>query len=864
MHSILLQEAVPNRTRNAWICWKCLGNRHKPKLSATSALRIPAVPPKPLFAKVNPPILPKGTVTSTDQNKLRRLPSFATFLKPATDPNATEYARSTQSTLQYTPLHTQVKSESLGETPQREASQHEIIVRSDSNTTSECERKNLCLSGRNDDSGKTSNPIDPMRTSGDTSKLYGQIQPPLGEHSELLDAISPRSNRPDISNPLAESRDCVHIETNGSDVSVSIGHSIPGDNAAYPKPDSLCERQTTSGQDSEHPEWDQFSISNKSPLPNNHSLSRQPQATSSGTEGLTIPETPNASRETYDAGSGSPGIADCMPGIVTPDLTIGSLAAAQSSLVSMLSESDNTKSDILSMRASAKYPEPPTPSSRDVFQHSQHVDQLALRFSCERDPSCSAELDKISEASINHHSLDDTLGKRTMPNTGLPEDLVSFQESDCVIGDVVPLAQTLPTRSDNASTTDRDVEVGRKRTFESTVADWQPTTLCLDEPCNNVTLPHRMGAEDNPASGIASEPQSRKSFTNRERARIALVASNGQRRTTAEIIDWNLQMFPYLSEKRAAFEKSIAAVLSDSSEFKGRRIFGVQGNELSWGFPSSDIQRRFEREYPEYRTSLNNLTEQGDDCVQVALSDGSDSTTKQKTSMRFQPTKVASSNLINEAAIPANFEMMHEDGPLAELKGRDTSSSAPSGTCNSPRTLRLDQSNGGRNFEACSSYRTPPLEAMTQTEIDQKISEIKQRPSRKKFFGPEHRLAHVRRYGRQDIHDESDGSWKPELYGKVKTSADSQSPDVGPDDREEIATVRQLFDLPINAIPMNTGQTELAFRDGTLVSILGFNPYVLKHKCTNLEQQIGGKLPRPRHIHKVGKMFGGELTIRTS
>jgi hypothetical protein len=863
MHSILLHEAVPNRARNAWICWKCLGNRHKPKSSATSALRIPAVPPKPLFAKVNPPILPRGIVTSKDHNKLRRLPSFATFLKPATDPSATEYARSTQSNLHYTPSHTQMKSESLGETPQQETSQHEIIGRSDPNTTSECEQNNLCLSGRNDDRGKASNSIDPMRISGHTSKLYGQLQPPLGEHSELLDAILPRSNRPDISNSLAESRDCVHIEeTNSSDMSVSVGHSIPGNNAAYPRPDSLCERQTTSGQDLEHPEWDQFSIVNKSPLLNDHSLSHQPQVTSSGTEGPTIPETPNASRETYEAGSGSPGMVECMSGVVTPDLTISSLAAAQSSLVSMLPESDNTKSDVLSMRASAKYLEPPTPSSRDVFQQSQHVDQLALRFSCERDPGCSAELDKTSEASIDHHSLDVTLGKKTMPNTALSEALASFQEGDCVLRDAVPSAQTLPTRPDNASTADRDVEVGRKRTFESTVADWQPTTPCPDEPCNNVTLPHKMGAEDNPASGIASEPQPRRSFTDRERARMALVASNGQRRTTVEIVDWNLQMFPYLNENRATLERNMAAVLSVSSEFKGRRILGARGNKQLWSFAGPDIQRRFEREYPGYRKSLNNLTERGDDCVQVALSDDSDSTTKQKTSMRFRPTMVASSDLIKEAAILANFEMIHENGSLAEPKERDTSSSA--GTCNSTRTLRLDQSNGGRFFEACTPYRTPPLEAMTQTDIDQKISEIKQRPSRKKFFGPEHRLAHVRRYGRQDIHDESDGAWKPELCGKVKTLAGSHSPAIVSEDREEVATVRQLFDLPRNAIPMNTGQTELAFRDGTLVSILDFNPSVLKRKCTNLEQQVGGKLPRPRHIHKVGKMFGGELTIRTS
>jgi hypothetical protein len=69
----------------------------------------------------------------------------------------------------------------------------------------------------------------------------------------------------------------------------------------------------------------------------------------------------------------------------------------------------------------------------------------------------------------------------------------------------------------------------------------------------------------------------------------------------------------------------------------------------------------------------------------------------------------------------------------------------------------------------------------------------------------------VRRYRRQDIHDERDGAWQPSITNQRKDKR------TGDDEIGDIRTLREVFNLPANAIPMNDGQNELAFRDGTLV-----------------------------------------------
>jgi hypothetical protein len=822
--------------------------------------RIPAVPSKPLkpskpsVVRLDQPVPPKEMVTSTDHSKLRRLPSFTTYLRPAADSTASKYVGSNKS-IPRKDLHLNEDNKILRETLPRESIEHY-----DSRSMPGCERdnfsgdiKNLSLFDRERENGQARKSTDLLTKPKGASNFYEQLQSPLGEYSEVLDTPWQRSDQPDGSDPRTESLDRGHKDTDSnSDAPVFVGYSTPKKNAACTMSGPIYEHQITVGQDTEDPEWYQFSITSKLPLLNDHSPSSRPWITSSGTEGPTIPETPNAFRETNDAGSGSPEVVKCTP-VATQDLTTGPVSTAQSSPISMLSESDNTKPDDLPMTA------------HDALRQSQQADQTATREPYGKGASCSAELDDTCEASTNHHPSNETsVNKETVSNVALPESLVPLHVGDRVADNDLCSAKSSLNRHGDASMNDQDVGEGEKPTPKSMVEDSRPTTPCPEEPCNDVMPPHRVGTGNTPVSETTSESQPRRRVTNRERARMALAAAGGQRLTTAEIVDWNLQMFPHLNEKQISLERNITAVLSIFSEFKGKKILGARGNKQLWGFADTNIQRQYQREYAGYYTSLANPTAQRKDRVLVAHLDSSNATTKRQDDARPGLKEVMDGRPIDEVATPDKSEAMLEDVVVAESEECDTSSSASPDTHGSHQALSIDSLSGGRFFEECFSHQTPLLEAMTQTDIDRKVSEIKQRPSRKRFFGPEHRLAHVRRYGRQDIHDESEGAWKQGLYDKVKTTAGSTSADVGSKDGEGVATVRQLFNLPKNAIPMNSGQTELAFRDGTLVSTLASNLSVSKHKRTNLQQQIGGKLPRPRQIHKVGKMFGGELTIRTS
>jgi hypothetical protein len=111
------------------------------------------------------------------------------------------------------------------------------------------------------------------------------------------------------------------------------------------------------------------------------------------------------------------------------------------------------------------------------------------------------------------------------------------------------------------------------------------------------------------------------------------------------------------------------------------------------------------------------------------------------------------------------------------------------------------------------------VETMSEAEKAQKITEIQARPSRKQYFGSDHRLAHKRWHGLDDIHDERIGAWKPQVALKQNHPDANEDVDMN---GETVRTLREVFNLPNNMIPMNDGQTELAFRDGTLVMAQDF------------------------------------------
>ncbi|OAL47043.1 hypothetical protein IQ07DRAFT_602485 [Pyrenochaeta sp. DS3sAY3a] len=339
----------------------------------------------------------------------------------------------------------------------------------------------------------------------------------------------------------------------------------------------------------------------------------------------------------------------------------------------------------------------------------------------------------------------------------------------------------------------------------------------------------------------------RESFIRRT-AKLALDASGG-RLTASKIIKWAEGHIAQLNLADAALEKYLVEVLSASPEFHCITIDGIKGKEQVWRVAKKEI--RVKNNEPAI-LAITKPTSEG-------------------TAPHFMPFERSSPRKTQKTKFYATYRQLDRDTLIAQ--------------------------------SAQTSIGT-----MTHADKLKKIHEISRRPSRKTFFGSDHRLAHVRRTRGEDVHDESYAAWvwKPrkliksrlpdndivqrseengralqELLGVpddaiLKNGKRTRRETWGiPDDvismsdnniirrseedmrtlrkllgvpheafqNNDKRTLRELLGLPDNAIPMNDGQTELAFRDGT---------------------KIKGKLPRPRQIYRVGKLFGGELTVRAS
>jgi hypothetical protein len=361
-------------------------------------------------------------------------------------------------------------------------------------------------------------------------------------------------------------------------------------------------------------------------------------------------------------------------------------------------------------------------------------------------------------------------------------------------------------------------------------------------------------------------------FTIRELTRIALVSANGSRMTTSQIFAWIARTFPHLRVGEGGWERSVQASLSRCDEFDGRTIPGARGNKKLYGFSDDETRKQYETEYSEFLPTSDPIsrTEQkasrenknhGKEQVSVkrALKSApSRSSLMTKQAHTSVPTErhgdPVQNKLANIAAKPGVLSpsLQTQTEPIATEP--PTSKVPPEEASNNPYTpfkrstphqlpgrLNLNQDvKRETTFEAAFADLKPSIEIMTEEEKARKIAEIKARPSRKKYFGSDHRLAHKRRFGLEDVHDERDGAWKPPRPTTDELHQSAKGVDM---DAEKAQTLRGLFGLPENVIPMNDGFTELAFRDGTLVN---------------------GRLPRPRNVYKVGKLFGGELTVRMS
>ncbi|KAH9876063.1 hypothetical protein J1614_003942 [Plenodomus biglobosus] len=337
----------------------------------------------------------------------------------------------------------------------------------------------------------------------------------------------------------------------------------------------------------------------------------------------------------------------------------------------------------------------------------------------------------------------------------------------------------------------------------------------------------------------------KKRHTIRELAIIALAAAEEPDLTAEDIIDWLAKTFTYLRKGHGPWESAVKTRLSTLPELRRDKIPGVSHNMKTYSFIDASTRARYRKVFSEYcyviTTPVSEVAGSSEFYVKplpalkdtglpqsikviktVPLEEKHPPVRTADTSEAICVTQVTPVMLPEGLSAPSMpFKRAIERTPQVDL------------------SIIINDSKRETSYEAFLKAQTLSVDSMTEDQRVAKSAQIKARPSRKQFFGSDHRLGHVRRYGRQDIHDESDGAWKPPRLETGKDLAKRY----GSTSMLDGPTLREVFDLPENAIPMNDGQTELAFRDGT---------------------RINGRLPRSRQIYKVGKMFGGEITVRTS
>jgi hypothetical protein len=343
-----------------------------------------------------------------------------------------------------------------------------------------------------------------------------------------------------------------------------------------------------------------------------------------------------------------------------------------------------------------------------------------------------------------------------------------------------------------------------------------------------------------PTADVQNSPEPRAPsetrYTYRQLARIALVAANGQRLTISQILLWAASTFPYLRPGQGSWEKSLRSALSNFPEFTSNRIAGAQRNKVLYGFASTDFRTQYEKEFSDYSmpsgslaTSVRDQSEVSKDIktIKKAAPMGDDGASHSRKARKSAPSQLKSASTVYRprSSVDAEHPRVRAKVQQAGSDGQDYMPFERPKSRQPPRALDfgLGVERTKSFFDTLKDCQPPCVETMTETEKALKIAEIKARPSRKKYFGSDHRLAHRRRYALEDIHDERDGAWKPPVR-----ATDENQPDVDPNiglhsedenEDEDNRTLRQVFALPDNMIPMNDGQTELAFRDGTKVRV---------------------------------------------
>jgi len=316
-----------------------------------------------------------------------------------------------------------------------------------------------------------------------------------------------------------------------------------------------------------------------------------------------------------------------------------------------------------------------------------------------------------------------------------------------------------------------------------------------------------------------------KRHTNRDLARIALVCAKGTGMTALEIIDWLALRFSYLKKGQGAWEKSLKSVLSHQPEFYGVKPSGQPYERVVYNFTSTANRAKYEEEYHEYLPLPSVLGPQdghGNARKITSQRAVADNVMQNEEIQDEQPTQIKRRITRAIKSAPSRRNAITHDSLPTPMMEEVTTDVEPGynpferATVSRLTRAPVDDLEAQRGTDFRSAYSpdiAPSIETMTSEEKAAKIEEIKARPSRKQFFGANWRLAHVRRYGREDVHDESDGAWKSHHITE-RSTADRNS---APNDRDENQSLLQVFNLPTNTRPFSDGN-ELVFRNTTLVS----------------------------------------------
>ncbi|KAH3988707.1 hypothetical protein HBH64_195330 [Parastagonospora nodorum] len=414
------------------------------------------------------------------------------------------------------------------------------------------------------------------------------------------------------------------------------------------------------------------------------------------------------------------------------------------------------------------------------------------------------------------------------------------------------ISSVFSATKDNSSSTpvpadqdsDQDSDQDRSSALNSEPETKTRSTKNSTSPQVGTTSPNGddTSIADRPA--IHNGMKVRKRYTNRQLARIALVAANGHYMTKSQIVLWLVSTFPHLRVGEGNWEVNVRSALSWFEEFQGRNIKnpGTHGNKKHYGFSNATFRAQFEAEYSEFLDSPE-PRQMPVPLEPVPSGDGKPRSKRPLAAKRAAKTAPSLLKpMVDHRSGPNMVDSCEQPSSTAKQAANDPSFN-PFKRSVPRQAFKLPDIGNDTGLEsfmivAISPASQPTIDTMAQEKKARKIEEIKARPSRKTYFGSGQRLAHKRRYNLVDIHEERDGAWQAPARTAVKGLREADH-NMDIDDDGTSRTLREVFNLPYNMIPVNDGQTELAFKDGE-------------------------KGKRSRTMFRVGKMFGGELTVRTS